>query len=185
MAIDYPAPGRARARQRQAGRPVPHAARVQATAAASARSRRRSTPPVPATPSRSPTAPTTRASSVRGSGKRYVKIIGDVAHPEKVVLEGRGLKGAKAQNGILVNGANEVTIRGLTAHALQGQRLLRRQRRRLHARQPARDGHRRLRHLRLQHQGRHDARLRGRVEQRRRPTTSGRRRSRRGRSARS
>jgi plastocyanin len=58
--------------------------------------------------------------SVRGSGKRYIRIIGDVRRPEKVVLEGRGVKGARAQNGILVNGADEVTIRGLTTTHYKG-----------------------------------------------------------------
>src|SRR3954454_9976396 len=53
--------------------------------------------------------------SLRGPAKRYVKIIGDVAHPEKVVLDGKGLKGAAAQNGIVANGADEVTIKGITA----------------------------------------------------------------------
>jgi plastocyanin len=58
--------------------------------------------------------------SLRGSGKRFIRIIGDVKHPEKVVLEGKGLKGAEAQNGIVVNGANEVTIKGLTATHYKG-----------------------------------------------------------------
>jgi plastocyanin len=58
--------------------------------------------------------------SLRGPGKRYVKLIGDIKHPEKVVLEGRGLKGAEAQNGVVVNGADEVTIRGLTATHYKG-----------------------------------------------------------------
>jgi plastocyanin len=58
--------------------------------------------------------------SLRGPAKRYVKIIGDVKHPEKVVLEGKGLKGSEAQNGIVVNGADEVTIRGLTATHYKG-----------------------------------------------------------------
>src|SRR5947199_1041847 len=58
--------------------------------------------------------------SLRGAGKRYVRIVGDAAHPAKVVLDGRGLKGAKAQNGIVVNGADEVTIRGLTATGYKG-----------------------------------------------------------------
>ena len=57
---------------------------------------------------------------VRGAGKRYLKIVGDPAHPEKVVLEGKGLKGPRAQNGIIVNGANEVTIRGLTTQHYLG-----------------------------------------------------------------
>jgi plastocyanin len=58
--------------------------------------------------------------SLRGAAKRHVKLIGDPAHPEKVVLEGRGLNGAAAQNGVLVNGANEVTIRGITATHYKG-----------------------------------------------------------------
>src|SRR3954470_6618349 len=57
---------------------------------------------------------------VRGAGKRYIKIVGDAAHPEKVVLEGKGLKGPGAQNGIIVNAANEVTIRGLTTQHYLG-----------------------------------------------------------------
>ena len=52
---------------------------------------------------------------VKGSSKRYVKIVGNVANPAKVVLEGKGLKGAKAQNGIQVDGADQVTLAGLTA----------------------------------------------------------------------
>jgi hypothetical protein len=58
--------------------------------------------------------------SLRGPAKRYIRIVGDPAHPEKVVLDGRGLEGAQAQNGIVVNGANEVTIRGLTATHYKG-----------------------------------------------------------------
>jgi len=57
---------------------------------------------------------------LRGAAKRYVKIVGDAAHPEKVVLEGKTLKGAAAQNGIMVNGANEVTVRGLTTQHYKG-----------------------------------------------------------------
>jgi hypothetical protein len=52
---------------------------------------------------------------VQGSNKRYLKIVGDVAHPGNVLLEGKGLKGATAQNGIQVNGADQVTVRGMTA----------------------------------------------------------------------
>jgi plastocyanin len=58
--------------------------------------------------------------SLRGSGKRYITITGDTKHPDKVVLEGKGLKGAAAQNGIVVNGANEVTIKGVTATHYKG-----------------------------------------------------------------
>src|SRR5262245_9307417 len=49
---------------------------------------------------------------VQGAGKRYLKIIGDPANPGKVLLEGKGLHGARAQNGIQVNGADNVTLRG-------------------------------------------------------------------------
>jgi hypothetical protein len=52
---------------------------------------------------------------VKGSAKRYLKIIGNIADPAKVVLEGKGLKGARAQNGIRVDGADQVTLAGLTA----------------------------------------------------------------------
>lgn len=51
---------------------------------------------------------------VKGSAKRYLRIVGDVAAPGKVVLEGKGLKGAAAQNGVQVDGADHVTIEGLT-----------------------------------------------------------------------
>jgi plastocyanin len=52
---------------------------------------------------------------VSGKNLRYLKIIGNGSAPAKVVLEGKGLKGAKAQNGIQVNGSDQVTVRGMTA----------------------------------------------------------------------
>ena len=52
---------------------------------------------------------------VKGSAKRYLKIIGNAADPKKVVLEGKGLTGAGAQNGVKIDGADEVTVRGVTA----------------------------------------------------------------------
>ncbi|MBJ7332588.1 MAG: hypothetical protein JHC95_22020 [Solirubrobacteraceae bacterium] len=52
---------------------------------------------------------------IKGEGKRYIKVIGNPAHPEKVVLEGKDVKGIKAQNGIQVNGANEVGLQGIKA----------------------------------------------------------------------
>ena len=51
---------------------------------------------------------------LKGTKKRYLKLIGNVADPRKVVLEGKGLTGIAAQNGVKVDGANEVTIKGLT-----------------------------------------------------------------------
>ena len=52
---------------------------------------------------------------VKGASKRYLKIVGNTANPAKVVLEGKSLKGARAQNGIQVDGADQVTLAGLTA----------------------------------------------------------------------
>ncbi|MBX5470430.1 MAG: right-handed parallel beta-helix repeat-containing protein [Thermoleophilaceae bacterium] len=55
-----------------------------------------------------------------GRRKRYLKLIGDPRHPEKVVLDLRGVKGTAAQNGVIVNGADAVTLRGLTAMHYKG-----------------------------------------------------------------
>lgn len=52
---------------------------------------------------------------IKGKRKRYLKLVGNPKDPGKVVLEGKGLKGIQAQNGVAVNAANEVTIDGFTA----------------------------------------------------------------------
>ncbi len=52
---------------------------------------------------------------VQGSAKSFIKIVGNNADPSKVVLEGKGLHGGGAQNGVQVNGANGVTVSGMTA----------------------------------------------------------------------
>jgi hypothetical protein len=57
---------------------------------------------------------------IKGAKKRYLKLIGDVQHPEKVVLEGKSLKGAAKANGVFVLGANEVTVRGFQAQHYDG-----------------------------------------------------------------
>jgi hypothetical protein len=51
------------------------------------------------------------AVKVTGRKKRYLKLIGNPRHPRKVVLRARG----KMQNGILVSGADEVTVNGFFA----------------------------------------------------------------------
>src|SRR4051812_27047587 len=51
------------------------------------------------------------AVKVNGSKKRYLKLIGNPAHPKKVVLRARG----NMQNGIFVNAADEVTVNGFMA----------------------------------------------------------------------
>ncbi len=49
--------------------------------------------------------------SINGRGKSYMKLIGSPSSPGKVVLEG----GERKRNGVLVNGADEVTVRGIRA----------------------------------------------------------------------
>jgi hypothetical protein len=58
--------------------------------------------------------------SIRGARKRHIKLIGNARDPRKVVIDAKGLRGAKAQNGVLVNSADEVTLRGLTARNQKG-----------------------------------------------------------------
>ena len=53
------------------------------------------------------------AVKVIGNGKRYIKIIGDPKNPSKVVLEGKGTRGAS--NGIQIRDASHVTLNGLQA----------------------------------------------------------------------
>ena len=57
---------------------------------------------------------------IQGSKKRYLNLVGDIKHPDKVVLEGKSLKGAAKSNGVLINGANEVTVKGCTAQHYNG-----------------------------------------------------------------
>jgi hypothetical protein len=51
------------------------------------------------------------------TGSRYdgLKLVGNTGKPRKVVLQGKGLKGAKAQNGVLINNADGVTVKGFYA----------------------------------------------------------------------
>ncbi|NLT05988.1 MAG: hypothetical protein GXY03_06730 [Solirubrobacterales bacterium] len=55
--------------------------------------------------------------SVNVTGPRYdrLKIVGNKRKPRKVVIDGRKLKGAKAQNGVLINNADRVTVNGFYA----------------------------------------------------------------------
>jgi hypothetical protein len=55
-----------------------------------------------------------------GAGKRYLRLIGNKANPSKVVLDGTSLRGAKAQNGVIINSADQVTVQGLTASNWKG-----------------------------------------------------------------
>lgn len=57
---------------------------------------------------------------ITGAGKRYIRLIGNKANPAKVVLDGSRLKAAKAQNAIMVNSADQVTVQGLTVDHWKG-----------------------------------------------------------------
>jgi hypothetical protein len=48
-------------------------------------------------------------------GSRYdgLKLIGDPKRPNRVVLDGKTLKGGDAQNGVLINNADDVTVKGI------------------------------------------------------------------------
>jgi len=52
--------------------------------------------------------------------KDRVKLIGDPKNPENVKLEGRGLRGAPAQNGVQVNNADGVQVNGFHARNFKG-----------------------------------------------------------------
>ena len=141
----------------------------------------------PATRSRSPTAPTARASRSSAPAKRYIKLDRQRrSDPTKVVLEGKGLKGAAAQNGVSDQRRRRGHGQGLHRPALQGQRLLRRQRRpATRSRTCGAIPGRRLRRLRVQLDRRLDDRLRGVRGTTTRASTSARRRRRPSRCARS
>jgi hypothetical protein len=55
-----------------------------------------------------------------GAKKRYLRLIGNKSNPAKVVLDGARLKGAKAQNAVLVNSADQVTVQGVTVSHWKG-----------------------------------------------------------------
>jgi plastocyanin len=57
---------------------------------------------------------------VSGRSKRRLKLIGDRRHPGRVVLDGRGLKGPRAQNGMIVNSADGVTMAGIKGRNYKG-----------------------------------------------------------------
>ena len=58
--------------------------------------------------------------TVLGASKRYLKLIGNPKDPSKVVLDGTQGKKTPRQNGVRVDGANQVTINGFTAMHYNG-----------------------------------------------------------------
>src|SRR3954465_5651604 len=57
---------------------------------------------------------------ITGAGKRYLRLIGNKTNPAKVVLDGSRLPVAKAQNAVLVNSANQVTVQGVSVNNWHG-----------------------------------------------------------------
>jgi hypothetical protein len=51
------------------------------------------------------------------AGPRYdgLRLIGNAKRPRRVVITGKGLRGARAQNGVLINNADRVTVNGFYA----------------------------------------------------------------------
>jgi len=52
---------------------------------------------------------------IAGAAKRYIQIIGDVKHPQKVIVELKGQHGKLAQNGFYVHDADQVRVAGFQA----------------------------------------------------------------------
>src|SRR5215213_1739050 len=59
-------------------------------------------------------------------GSRYngLKLIGDAKHPKRVLIEGKGLKGGDAQNAVLINNSDDVTVDGFYAFNSKGGKML-------------------------------------------------------------
>jgi hypothetical protein len=52
--------------------------------------------------------------------KRSIRLIGDPKHPRRVVIDLKGAKGIRAQNGVFINRANDVTVSGFYARNYRG-----------------------------------------------------------------
>jgi hypothetical protein len=52
---------------------------------------------------------------ITGSKKAYLRLIGNPSKPRSVVIDMKGVKGAKAQNGVLINSAPNVEVSGIYA----------------------------------------------------------------------
>lgn len=57
---------------------------------------------------------------IKGKSKRFIKLVGNTKNPLKVRLEGKSLSGEQAQNGVQINGANQVTVDGFSARNYVG-----------------------------------------------------------------
>jgi hypothetical protein len=61
--------------------------------------------------------PGTYKESVKITGSRYdkLKLIGNAKNPKGTIIDIKGLKGADNQNGVIINGADNVTVQGIYA----------------------------------------------------------------------
>jgi hypothetical protein len=57
---------------------------------------------------------------INGRKKAFLKLIGNKRNPERVLINSRGLRGAAAQNALVINGANQVTVNGFSARNYKG-----------------------------------------------------------------
>src|SRR3954462_11472609 len=57
---------------------------------------------------------------ISGQKKAYLRLIGNAKKPRSVVIDMKGAKGAKAQNGVLINNADNVEISGIYAKNYKG-----------------------------------------------------------------
>ncbi len=55
-----------------------------------------------------------------GRAKSRIKLLGNRKRPGRVLLQGKGLSGPRAQNGVIINGANGVTVAGFKAKNYKG-----------------------------------------------------------------
>ena len=57
---------------------------------------------------------------ITGRKKDWLRLIGNKAKPRTVVIESKGLKGSAAQNGVMINGSQNVEVAGLYARHYKG-----------------------------------------------------------------
>jgi hypothetical protein len=62
-------------------------------------------------------APGTYKESVKITGARYdkLKLVGSTKNPRSTIIDLKGLKGSNAQNSVIINGADAVTVKGFYA----------------------------------------------------------------------
>jgi hypothetical protein len=58
--------------------------------------------------------------TIKGSKKSFLTLVGNTKNPRKVRIDSKGVHGAAAQNGVLIQGANGVTVDGMSARNYLG-----------------------------------------------------------------